>query len=70
MKLGVVKKYFQDKGYGFIKPDDGGDDVFVHIKQLEKSNLNGLKEGQRVGFDITVNQETGKSAATKIQLCR
>jgi len=49
---GIVKFFNADKGYGFIKPDDGGRDIFVHITALEQAGLNSLTEGQRITFDI------------------
>ena len=49
---GVVKFFNAERGYGFIKPDDGGRDVFVHITAVERAGLNGLNEGQRITFEI------------------
>ena len=53
MSVGVVKWYNSQKGYGFIQPDDGGKDVFVHVSALERSGLRGLVEGQKVSFEIS-----------------
>jgi CspA family cold shock protein len=50
-QVGTVKFYNGDKGYGFIAPDDGGKDVFVHVTALEKSGINGLSEGIRISFE-------------------
>jgi len=65
MANGTVKWFNATKGYGFIQPADGGKDVFVHISAVERSGLNGLKEGQSVSFDVTT--ERGKSAATNLK---
>ncbi len=50
--VGVVKFFHSERGYGFIKPDDGGRDVFVHITAVERAGLKSLNEGQRITFDI------------------
>ena len=49
---GIVKIFNADKGYGFIKPDDGGRDIFVHVTAVEQAGLRGLDEGQRITFDV------------------
>lgn len=49
---GTVKFFNTEKGYGFIKPDDGGPDIFVHVTAVERAGFNGLKEGQRLNFEI------------------
>jgi CspA family cold shock protein len=59
--IGTVKWFNQDKGYGFIQPDDGGKDVFVHISAVEKAGLRSLNEGQKVSFEVVT--ERGKQAA-------
>jgi cold shock protein len=51
-QTGIVKFFNADKGYGFIKPDDGGRDIFVHITAVEKANLTTLAEGQKISFDV------------------
>src|ERR1700758_1108550 len=51
-QTGVVKFFNGERGYGFIKPDDGGQDVFVHITAVEQAGLKGLNEGQRISFDV------------------
>jgi CspA family cold shock protein len=66
---GVVKWFNPDKGYGFICPDDGGRDVFVHVSAVEKSGLGTLKEGQKVSFEIEQGKN-GKSAAINLQAVR
>jgi cold shock protein len=63
---GTVKWFSATKGYGFIVPDDGGKDVFVHISDIQKSGLVGLNEGQTVTFDLV--EARGKLAATNIQV--
>ena len=64
MAVGTVKWFNTQKGYGFIQPDDGSKDVFVHISAVESSGLRGLVEGQKVNFEIT--NERGKLAATRL----
>jgi CspA family cold shock protein len=66
MTTGTVKFYNSAKGYGFIQPDDGGKDVFVHATALERAGLRTLVEGQKVSFDIEAYRRTGKTNATKI----
>ncbi len=65
MAQGTVKWFNSQKGYGFIQPDDGGSDVFVHISAVEKAGLRGLNDGQKVSYDVT--QEKGKTAATNLK---
>ena len=67
MAKGTVKWFDAKKGYGFIVPDDGSDDAFVHISALEQAGLSGLNEGQKVKFDIEADRRSGKSAATNLQ---
>jgi CspA family cold shock protein len=55
------------KGFGFIQPDDGNKDVFVHISAVERAGMYDLKEGQKVSFDIVSDSRTGKSAAENLQ---
>jgi CspA family cold shock protein len=68
MNQGVVKWYNSQKGYGFIQPDDGGKDVFVHVSALERSGLRGLVEGQRLSFEIQTDKRTGKTSAVNLQI--
>ncbi len=68
MSVGVVKWYNSQKGYGFIQPDDGGKDVFVHVSALERSGLGNLAEGQKVSFEIQTDRRTGKTSAGNLQL--
>ncbi|MGB0085232.1 MAG: cold-shock protein [Rhodomicrobiaceae bacterium] len=67
MNTGVVKFYNAQRGFGFIQPDDGGKDVFVHATALERAGLRGLVEGQKVSFDTREDRRTGKVAVDNIQ---
>jgi CspA family cold shock protein len=66
MASGTVKWFNNQKGYGFIMPDDGGKDVFVHISAVEKAGLGGLPEGAKVSFDIVPNR--GKECAENLRV--
>jgi cold shock protein len=67
MPTGTVKFYNSAKGYGFIQPDDGGKDVFVHVSALEQAGMRALVEGQKVSFDVEADRRTGKSRAVNIR---
>ena len=67
MTQGTVKWFNGQKGYGFIEPDDGGKDVFVHISAVERAGMQGLNEGQKVSFEVTANRKTGKSSAENLR---
>jgi CspA family cold shock protein len=67
MTMGTVKFYNDMKGFGFIQPDDGGKDVFVHATALERAGLRGLSEGQKVSFDAAEDRRSGKIAVNNIQ---
>lgn len=67
MDTGVVKFYNAQKGYGFIAPDKGGNDVFVHASALERAGMSGLDEGQKVSFDTEIDRKSGKTAVANIQ---
>jgi len=67
MAIGIVKFFNADKGYGFIAPDGGGPDVFVHISGLERSGLQSLAEGDRVSFDAVMDTRKGKTNAQNIK---
>jgi CspA family cold shock protein len=67
MNKGTVKWFNAQKGYGFIQPEDGGKDVFVHISAVERAGLYELKEGQQVTFEIVANRKTGKSSAENLK---
>ena len=63
MATGTVKWFNSTKGFGFIQPDEGGADVFVHISAVERAGLNGLNEGQKISYEIVQDRRSGKSAA-------
>ena len=65
MTQGTVKWFNSQKGFGFIQPDDGSKDVFVHISAVERAGMRGLNEGQKVSFDVV--SERGKSAAANLR---
>ena len=67
MSTGTVKWFNVQKGYGFIQPDDGGKDVFVHISAVERAGLSTLREGQKVSYEMTQDKRTGKSSADHLQ---
>lgn len=66
MATGIVKWFNPTKGYGFIQPEQGGGDVFVHISALERAGLSSLNEGQRVSYDLATNK--GKTSAANLKL--
>ncbi|MET0528494.1 MAG: cold-shock protein [Microvirga sp.] len=67
MITGTVKFYNDQKGFGFIQPDSGGQDVFVHATALERAGIRGLREGQKVTFDTAEDSRNGKVAVNNIQ---
>lgn len=67
MSAGTVKWFNAQKGYGFIRPDDGSNDVFVHISAVEQAGLRGLNEGQKVIYDVERGRQ-GKTAATNLKI--
>ena len=67
MDKGTVKWFNNQKGFGFIQPNDGSKDVFVHISAVERAGLSTLNEGQKLSFDLTANRKTGKSAAENLR---
>ena len=67
MTIGTVKFFNTDKGYGFIQPEDGASDVFVHISAVERAGMRTLSEGQKVSFDVVKDNRSGKSAADNLQ---
>ncbi|MEL6243781.1 MAG: cold-shock protein [Pseudomonadota bacterium] len=68
MTSGTVKFYNDQKGYGFIAPDNGGTDVFVHATALERGGLQGLREGDKVSFTTAKDQRSGKTAVDTIEM--
>ena len=68
MNTGTVKWFNAQKGYGFIAPDDGGRDAFVHISAIERSGLGDLYEGQKVSFEPVSDQRTGKMSADNLKV--
>lgn len=67
MQVGTVKFYNHQKGFGFIQPDDGSKDVFVHVTALERAGMQGLDEGQKVSFDTAEDRRSGKIAVDNIR---
>lgn len=65
MAIGTVKWFNAQKGFGFIQPDDGSPDVFVHISAVERAGMSNLSEGQKLSFDVV--SERGKKAASNLQ---
>lgn len=66
MQTGTVKWFNGQKGFGFIQPDNGGSDVFVHISAVERAGLGSLTEGQKVGFELERDRKSGKMAAGQL----
>ena len=67
MNKGTVKWFNSQKGFGFIQPESGNKDVFVHISAVERAGMSALNEGQKVTFDIVADRQTGKSAAENLR---
>jgi len=67
MMKGTVKWFNGQKGYGFIEPEGGGKDVFVHISAVERAGMQSLNEGQKVSFDVVPDRRTGKSSADNLR---
>ena len=67
MATGTVKWFNGQKGYGFIQPDDGGADVFVHVSAVERSGLNSLNEGQKLSYELERDNRSGKMSASQLQ---
>jgi cold shock protein len=63
MANGTVKWFNTQKGFGFIQPDDGGKDVFIHISAVEQAGLKGLKDGQKLVFELVTDKRTGRTSA-------
>jgi cold shock protein len=67
MTQGTVKWFNGQKGFGFIQPDDGSKDVFVHISAVERAGMQSLSEGQKVSFEVVADRRTGKSSADNLR---
>ncbi len=67
MATGTVKWFNETKGYGFIQPDDGGKDVFVHISAVERAGLRSLNEGQKISYDVEADRRSGKESAANLK---
>ena len=67
MNTGTVKWYNETKGYGFIQPDDGGKDVFVHISAVEQAGMRNLIEGQKLSYEVLTDKRSGKDAAGNLK---
>jgi CspA family cold shock protein len=67
MSTGTVKWFNGQKGFGFIQPDDGSKDVFVHISAVERAGMNNLNEGQKISYEVVADHRTGKSSANNLR---
>jgi CspA family cold shock protein len=67
MNTGTVKWFNSTKGFGFIQPDDGAADVFVHISAVERAGLRGLNDGQKISYDLVRDQRSGKNSADNLR---
>jgi CspA family cold shock protein len=68
MATGNVKWFNHTKGFGFIQPDSGGSDVFVHISAVERAGMSGLNEGQKISYELETDQRRGKTSAVNLKL--
>jgi CspA family cold shock protein len=67
MTTGTVKWFNSTKGFGFIQPDEGGKDVFVHVSAVERSNLGSLSDGQKVSYELETDRKSGRESAVNLQ---
>ncbi len=67
MAIGTVKWYNSEKGFGFIQPDDGGKDAFVHVSAIERAGMSDLREGQKISYEMVSDKRSGKMSADKLQ---
>ncbi|MGF9565242.1 cold-shock protein [Neorhizobium sp. JUb45] len=67
MATGTVKWFNATKGFGFIQPDDGAQDVFVHISAVERAGMNGLNDGQKISFELVTDKRSGRVSADNLQ---
>jgi CspA family cold shock protein len=70
MPTGTVKWFNPQKGFGFIAPDNGGPDAFVHISAVERAGLNDLREGEKVSFELVADRRSGKMSADQLKLVK
>jgi CspA family cold shock protein len=68
MSKGTVKWFNTEKGFGFIAPDDGGKDAFVHISAVERAGIGALREGDKVSFELVADQRSGKLSADRLEM--
>jgi cold shock protein len=68
MHTGIVKWFNAQKGFGFIQPESGGKDVFVHISAVERAGLRGLAEGQKITYELVVDTRSGKTSADQLRV--
>ncbi len=68
MSTGTVKWFNQQKGFGFIQPNDGSKDAFVHVSALERAGIRDLREGQKVSYELVADRKTGKQAAENLSV--
>ena len=67
MAVGTVNWFNEQKGFGFVQPDNGGNDVFVHISAVERAGMRGLAEGQKVSYEMETDKRSGKQSAGSLQ---
>ncbi|GLS20978.1 cold-shock protein [Labrys miyagiensis] len=70
MPTGTVKWFNSQKGFGFIAPDNGGPDAFVHISAVERAGLNDLREGQKVSYELVADRRSGKMSTDQLKLVK
>jgi CspA family cold shock protein len=67
MTIGTVKWFYPEKGFGFIQPDEGGNDAFVHASAVKGAGISDLREGQKISFDLVKDARNGKTSAANLQ---